>query len=83
MKKPLYKRWWFIVIVIIVIIGVTGSLGGGDDEPQTQGTSQTKTQKKETKANVPAEYKAALESAENYSEIMHMSKDGIYDQLTS
>ena len=29
------------------------------------------------------EYRNALRSAENYSSIMHMSKKGIYDQLTS
>lgn len=29
------------------------------------------------------EYKNALKKAENYSEIMHMSKQAIYDQLTS
>ena len=34
-------------------------------------------------ADVPSEYKSALKSAENYSKIMHMSKAGLYDQLTS
>ena len=33
--------------------------------------------------NVPTEYKSALRSAKNYSDMMHMSKQGIYDQLTS
>jgi len=32
---------------------------------------------------VPVEYASALIKAESYSEIMHMSKAGIYDQLTS
>lgn len=32
---------------------------------------------------VPSAYKSALKSAENYSKLMHMSKQGIYDQLTS
>jgi len=32
---------------------------------------------------VPAEYVSALTKAESYSELMHMSKAGIYDQLTS
>ena len=32
---------------------------------------------------VPAEYKSALTKAEQYSDLMHMSKAGIYDQLTS
>lgn len=32
---------------------------------------------------VPTEYNSALRNAENYSEMMYMSKAGIYDQLTS
>ncbi|WP_227878366.1 Ltp family lipoprotein [Arthrobacter dokdonensis] len=32
---------------------------------------------------VPTEYYSALKSAGNYSDMMHMSKAGIYDQLTS
>jgi hypothetical protein len=34
-------------------------------------------------ADVPPEYKSALRSGESYSELMHMSKAGIYGQLTS
>lgn len=34
-------------------------------------------------SNIPTEYKSALKSAKSYSDIMHMSKQGIYDQLTS
>lgn len=34
-------------------------------------------------ADVPTEYKSALKKAENYSEMLHMSKSGIYDQLVS
>lgn len=33
--------------------------------------------------SVPAEYKNALRKAKVYSDMMHMSKAGIYDQLTS
>jgi uncharacterized protein with LGFP repeats len=33
--------------------------------------------------SVPTEYKSALSKAGSYSRIMHMSKRGIYDQLTS
>lgn len=33
--------------------------------------------------NIPTEYKSALNKAYSYSDIMHMSKAGIYDQLTS
>lgn len=34
-------------------------------------------------AAVPIEYKSALKKAESYSAMMHMSKAGIFDQLTS
>ena len=37
----------------------------------------------EEEASVPAEYTSALTSAETYSDMMHMSKQGIFDQLTS
>lgn len=33
--------------------------------------------------NVPAEYKSALYKASSYSNTMHMSKQGVYDQLVS
>ncbi|MGK9149320.1 Ltp family lipoprotein [Plantibacter flavus] len=32
---------------------------------------------------VPVEYQSALTKAKSYSDLMHMSKAGIYDQLTS
>ena len=37
----------------------------------------------EAEPSVPAEYTSALTSAETYSDMMHMSKAGIFDQLTS
>ena len=33
--------------------------------------------------DVPSDHASALRSAETYSDMMHMSKQGIYDQLTS
>jgi Host cell surface-exposed lipoprotein. len=35
------------------------------------------------KANAPAEYKSALNQATSYANTMHMSKQGVYDQLVS
>lgn len=46
-------------------------------------SAQTETNPPVTSANVPAEYKSALRSAQNYNDLMHMSKAGLYDQLTS
>ena len=33
--------------------------------------------------SIPTEYKSALKKAQIYSDTMHMSKAGLYDQLTS
>ena len=38
---------------------------------------------KSTSTKVPAEYKSALNRATGYSNMMHLSKQGVYDQLTS
>ena len=37
----------------------------------------------EPEPDVPTEYISALKKAESYSDMMHMSKQGIYDQLVS
>lgn len=46
-------------------------------------SSKTKETTKETENTVPAEYTSALNKALSYSETMHMSKMGIYNQLVS
>lgn len=55
-------------------------------------TKEEATEKEETKEeevveekedSVPREHASALKKAEQYAETMHMSKAGIYDQLTS
>lgn len=49
------------------------------EEPET-----TKEEPEEAAVgDVPMEWSSALSSAENYSNTLHMSKDAIYDQLTS
>ena len=47
--------------------------------PTTEAPSTTDPKKDD----VPRDYRKALKSAENYSKTLHMSKKGIYDQLTS
>ena len=56
-----------------------------DTAQQAETESKEDTSKEESKeeADVPTEYKSALKSAENYSDVMNMSKAAIYDQLTS
>jgi hypothetical protein len=44
---------------------------------------QGKQAKLTLQADVPIEYQNALEKASQYSEMMHMSRQGIYEQLTS
>lgn len=84
-------------IIGLILLGVIiGTLGGGDDtqkekatndDTQTPVSSETVTpeaQPEESKEDsVPREYKSALKKAETYAKTMHMSKAGIYDQLTS
>ena len=91
-KKPFYKRWWFIVILVLLVLGIIGSIFGDDsdkktsepkEKTQTEQKADKPAEEKKEEAKVPAEYKAALKSAESYSKIMHMSKQGIYDQLIS
>ena len=68
--------------------------GGNDNTPQTpsnedpvatseQPASNQETSEEKKDADVPTEYKNALKKAETYSKTMHMSKQGIYDQLVS
>ncbi|MDD7587313.1 MAG: Ltp family lipoprotein [Corynebacterium glucuronolyticum] len=95
-KKPWYKKWWVWLIVAIVIIGIAGSRGNEDgSSPGTSTVTSTAAQgaseasqasappSKEKEADVPKEYKNALRSAKRYPDTVHMSKQGIYDQLTS
>lgn len=96
-KKALYKRPWFIVIVLFVIIGIAMSAGNGKDnegstnladngaeatvQADNTGAQSNNTQKPDN--NIPTEHKNALKKAKIYSDTMHMSKAGLYEQLTS
>lgn len=55
--------------------------------PQAQSASEAAapaaTPTPEAEPKVPREYENALESAKSYSNVMHMSKKGIYNQLIS
>nr|WP_288825552.1 Ltp family lipoprotein [uncultured Clostridium sp.] len=47
-------------------------------------TTETATVEASTEnASIPTEYKSALNKAKTYGDVMHMSKAGIYNQLTS
>ena len=62
------------------------------DEAKAKQEAEAKAQKEaedkakaeaEAKANAPADFKSALNKANSYANIMHMSKQGVYDQLVS
>ena len=91
-KKPMYKRVWFWAVAIIIVVG-TASCSNTDNPKEVNSEDTVVENKLEDKVeekvenkvedNIPTEYKSALKQAETYSEMMHMSKAGIYDQLTS
>lgn len=54
-----------------------------EEEPAAEEPSEEPSEESEPEDAVPSEYRSALRSAETYSDMMHMSKAGIYDQLTS
>lgn len=54
-----------------------------DEEEVAEEDKKTDEDEQESSEDVPREYKAALKSAETYSDMMHMSKKGIYEQLIS
>lgn len=91
--------WLIVVLIVIGAAASTSggsSTDGTTGASQTQssqtqssqtggaGTSDGSTgQKKSEEPSVPADYRSALRQAETYANTMHMSKQGVYDQLTS
>ena len=86
-KKPIYKKWWFWVIVAVVVIAVLANLGGNHGTANSgtanSGTGSSSVSSAKDNKKPSAEYTNALKKAKSYSETMYMSKQGIYDQLTS
>ena len=91
-KEPIYKRVWFWVVAIIIVIGATDSSDSGKVEP-VQEVSQNSSDNSvaenkpkdtvQTENKVPSEYKSALKRAKLYSDVAHLSKVALYDQLIS
>lgn len=98
-KKPLYKRWWFDCLILVIVISIIGGTqsstraskpAAGSSTPASaaadtsssagQGTAPAAS---EPEVTVPTEYASALKKAKSYSDLMHMSKAAIYDQLVS
>ena len=81
-----------IILIIAISVALSGessnssnSTSSTSNSASTTSEAQTSSEQSNTKADssVPSEYKSALNKAKTYSDIMHMSKQGIYDQLTS
>lgn len=82
-KKPVYKRVWFWILVVLVIFIGSAAVGGGNDNSSSSSSSSSAKSSSSSSSHVSATKVAALKSAQTYSDTMHMSKQGIYDQLTS
>lgn len=91
--------WVVVVLVVGAIGGGMGEDGAETEsestatkqtskkavEPTEKESSKTKESETEEskKDDVPKEYKSALNSAENYIDMMPFSEAGLYDQLTA
>ena len=65
-----------------IVLSAVACSTANDEETKTKETKEKIVETKED-TSVPKEYRNALHKAENYSKMMHMSKQKIYDQLTS
>lgn len=68
----------FVGLIILVAVATSG----GSGTTSTGGPTQTQTQIENEEA-VPVEHRNALRQAKTYANVLHMSKQGVYDQLTS
>ena len=97
-KKPIYKRAWLGALAIVIVAGTTGcsdvdnskevnsgNVEAAQEVAQNDSENTIVENKVEDKVedNIPAEYRPALRKANDYSDIFHMSKAKIYNQLTS
>lgn len=77
---------WTILIVLFIISLAVPKTPSTPSTPAPESAQVEDTQvvtQESQKPSVPAEYKSALNKAGSYANVMHMSKRGVYDQLTS
>lgn len=91
------KHTLLVVVCVLIGLSLIGRVFGGDKTSgnkqqmtPTQGNysnivsqDTSKSEEEEKGPAIPQEYLNALEQAKTYSDKMHMSKQGIFDQLTS
>lgn len=96
MSKDKSNKNWFArhkvltvilgIIVLIIIASAAGSSKSTTTENSTSNTmpkASTEKPAEPEQPSVPAEYKSALSQAGTYANSMHLSKQGLYDQLVS
>ncbi len=92
-NKFVADKWHFLIsgglkfVLVIILFGVIGATMSTDSTSNSK-TSTVPSAEQVDKADVednsvPREYKSALNKATSYSNTMHMSKLGVYDQLVS
>ena len=81
---------FFLILIVISIIGSSGGNKSSNSKTNPNSNSLNIQVKKENEItkNTPVpqispEYKAALNKADTYANVMHMSKKAVYDQLIS
>lgn len=84
------KRVLMLILVLLFLVGCVGSDEPVLQEPVTQNAIEPVTEQleqpvevEEPEDDVPREYRNALNSAQNYIDIMAFSEAGLYNQLTS
>lgn len=98
-KHKALKITGIVFAVLIVLGAIGSALGGEEPDSTAEQnvetgstieeesiSSEVQEEKEEEQPEddgIPTEYKSALAQAKSYSEIMYMSKQGIYDQLVS
>lgn len=91
-SRPWFKKKRFIIPIALILLIIIVPKGGNSKEAAVKETTEVAVVEEtsapvETQApkapEVPVEYKNALAKAKSYSELMQMSKAGIYDQLVS
>lgn len=70
-------------LLLLAGCGADASNNSAQNEQNTNQQAEAQAEEKQAEPDVPAEYQAALKSAETYAKMMNMSKKAIYEQLTA
>lgn len=95
--KPWYKVWWIWVVIAVSFLIMSAVISSGNSESSNDSQSYSSKVSKSSKESssysesnsdskddsATSEQKNALASAETYAKDMHMSKQAVYEQLTS